>query len=346
MASWKKVIVSGSSAELSGVSVGSNQAITTAAATTKLSGSFSGSFSGDGSGLTGVTANFPSTAVTDLLSTNQIFVNDGTGNKYITYANLVGDLAGTNLTTETDATGVDSLKLDTNLTGLTSVAASTFTGNLTGNVTGNVTGALTGTASWAEYVVNGSGGDLKISGSTGGVATGGTTVNLNDDTLKLYGTNNQIDTTVTTDTITIGFPQNVTIPNNLTVANNLTVNGTTTTVSTQNLLVGDRFVLLASSSNPQATDGGIIVASSKAGTPPTQSGYAFFLNGETTDTPRWGVSASVSQFTTTNVTPDEYAVTAKKASGAPSTAPTYGGSTLGYGNIYVNSADESIWIYS
>ena len=39
-------------------------------------------------------------------------------------------------------------------------------------------------------------------------------------------------------------------------------------------------------------------------------------------------------------------VTAVTNTGAPSAAPTYGGSSVGYGNIYVNSSDESIWIYS
>ena len=74
MATWKKVIVSGSQAELaavsasSGVLVGTNQAITTTQAGTFLTGSFTGSFKGDGSNLTGVTATaiFPTTAVTNV----------------------------------------------------------------------------------------------------------------------------------------------------------------------------------------------------------------------------------------------------------------------------------------
>lgn len=76
MASWKKVIVSGSSAELlnvtasagqfsTSIKVGSNQQITTNPATTFLSGSFSGSFSGSvnlanltaGDGITSFTYN-------------------------------------------------------------------------------------------------------------------------------------------------------------------------------------------------------------------------------------------------------------------------------------------------
>ena len=138
MAEWKKVIVSGSQAELAAltasiaVKVGTNQQITTTQATTFLTGSFTGSFTGDGSGLTGVNAAFPATATTNLATTDKIYVNDG-ANKHITYGNLVTDLAGSgqgtsNLTT-TD-TG-DSLALTSQVT-----------------VTG-VTASLFGTSSWA-----------------------------------------------------------------------------------------------------------------------------------------------------------------------------------------------------
>jgi len=57
MATWKKVIVSGSNAILNQVNVGTNQQITTLSSTTFLSGSFSGSFYGDGSNLTGLVSN-------------------------------------------------------------------------------------------------------------------------------------------------------------------------------------------------------------------------------------------------------------------------------------------------
>jgi hypothetical protein len=151
MPTWKKVIVSGSAAELlnvtasSGVLVSTNQQITSSPSTTKLSGSFSGSFFGDGSGLSGVAASFPINAKTDLATTDQFFINDG-ASKYVTYGNLVTDLAGagagtSNLTT-TDAG--DSLALTSQIA-VTGVTAS-FTGSLTG--------ALTGTASYATNALN------------------------------------------------------------------------------------------------------------------------------------------------------------------------------------------------
>ena len=58
MASWKKVIVSGSDAILNQLNVGTNQVITTTTplTSTKITGSFTGSFFGDGTGITGITA--------------------------------------------------------------------------------------------------------------------------------------------------------------------------------------------------------------------------------------------------------------------------------------------------
>ena len=58
MATWKKVIVSGSVAELSASLYRASgqplQQVTNLASTTVLSGSFSGSFSGNGAGLTNI----------------------------------------------------------------------------------------------------------------------------------------------------------------------------------------------------------------------------------------------------------------------------------------------------
>ena len=56
MATWKKVIVSGSDAILNQLNVSTNQQIGTAQSTTFLTGSFTGSFKGDGSGLTGLSS--------------------------------------------------------------------------------------------------------------------------------------------------------------------------------------------------------------------------------------------------------------------------------------------------
>ena len=179
MATWKKVVVSGSSAELAALKVDNltsgqvvigggsaanlsttaingtgNIVATTGATNVSLSGSFSGSFFGNGSGLTGVTANFPAVAKTDLTSTDQFFINDGT-NKFVTYGNLLTDLAGTNLAVE----GTDSLTLATTITGITSITSTSFTGSLQGIATSAssfaVTDTTTGTGPYYLTFVDG-----------------------------------------------------------------------------------------------------------------------------------------------------------------------------------------------
>jgi hypothetical protein len=161
MATWKKVIVSGSAAELlnvtasSGVLVGTIQQITTSATTTKLSGSFSGSFFGDGSGLSGVAASFPITAKTDLATTDQFFINDGSS-KFVTYGNLVTDLAGAGAGTSNLTTGDtgDSLALTAQIA-VTGVTAS-FTGNLTGTASYATSASQAITASYVLQAVSAS----------------------------------------------------------------------------------------------------------------------------------------------------------------------------------------------
>lgn len=104
-----------------GTAITGTTSIQLTGANSNLSGSFSGSFQGNGANLTGVVATpiFPVTAKTDLASTDQFFINDG-ANKFVTYGNLLTDLAGTNLAVE----GTDSLRLATTITGDTTFSNS------------------------------------------------------------------------------------------------------------------------------------------------------------------------------------------------------------------------------
>jgi hypothetical protein len=142
---WTGTAFANSSLTDNGTTITGTTSIQLTGANSSLSGSFSGSFFGNGAGLTGVTATpiFPTTAKTDLVSTDQFFINDG-ANKFVTYANLLTDLAGTNLAVE----GTDSLTLATTITGLTSLSATSLTGSLLGNVNG--------TSSWATNAVTAS----------------------------------------------------------------------------------------------------------------------------------------------------------------------------------------------
>jgi hypothetical protein len=335
MATWKKVIVSGSTANLAALQVDnltsgsvvigggtvgnlSTTAIngtgtivaTTGASGLVHSGSFSGSFQGSGAGLTGVTATsiFPTSQVNNITSTDKFFISQST-NQYITYGDLLTDLAGTNLAVE----GTDSLTLATTVTGLTSVTSTGFTGS------------LQGTSSWASNAVSASYA-ASVNNLTNAItnnadnrvltATGGGTIN-GEGNLTFDGTT-------------------LTVTGNAVITNNLTVQGTASFQNTENLLVADRFVLFASGSNT-AGDGGIVI---QQGTQNVGElyGYENSIN-------RWGFTSSFNAGSST-FTPAAYITTTETGTPVPSAAPIYGGSGNGSGNIYVKTDTGDIYIYA
>jgi hypothetical protein len=124
---------------------------------------------------------------------------------------------------ETDGTNQLSLKA----TGVTadSYGSSTEIPTFTVDADGRLTAASTASISTT----------LNIAADSGT----GDGVDLATDTLTISGTTNEIETSVSGDTITVGLPNDVTIGNNLTVLGDLQVTGTTTTnnvetVSTSN----------------------------------------------------------------------------------------------------------------
>jgi hypothetical protein len=421
MAVWKKVIVSGSNASLNQVTA------------SIFSGSqFSGSFFGNGSGLTGVTATaaFPSTAKTDLVTTDKFFINDDggnatSGNKQVTYANLVLDLAGSgagtsNLTT-TDTGDSLALTSQVSITGITAsiqatngvVSASVLSagaaqGQVTNTVNGvattitvtqlgttgnpqfnNITasvvsassaigfiGNLRGTASFAgtasytnlinvpSGIVSASSLDSPAQGevrlTTNGVQ--GSTIDLGLQTsdsptfagatistnaLQVNNTNG-ITTNAATfpiapsaTTINIGTTSNTainigTISSTVTIPGNLNVQGATTIISSSNLTVSDKFIFISSGSTASTNEGGIIVSNTTG-----QSGSAFFYEGPNT---RWALAPAVGA-TDTGATPNSFIVSVSGSATDPSGNPTYGGSATGYGNMFINTTTEDIWIY-
>ena len=350
-ASWKKVIVSGSNAQLATVTasvalqVGTNQYITTSPATTYLSGSFSGSFFGNGAGLTGVTATaiFPTTAKTDLATSDQIYINDGT-NKYITYGNLVTDLAGSGQSTSnltTTDTG-DSLALTSQIT--ITGASGSFSGSFFGNGSGLTAIPYSSLTSVPSGIVSASSLSSTTQGqvtlTTNGVAV---TTNLNSlqasDSPTFANINaNAASFGLATSTATAiqigGGSATVTIPGNL------TVNGTTTIINTTNTAIKDQFILLASGSTG-TMDGGIIVGNSAT----INVGEAFYWENNPGTTGRWAIASAVDA-TSTTVTPNSYMVTVSGSTVDPSGNPTYGGATNGIGNMYVNTSTSDIYIWA
>jgi len=354
MAEWKKVIVSGSNANLATLQVdnltsgqvviggGASDLTTTAingtgtiVATTGAtgvshSGSFSGSFQGDGSGLTGITA-------TSL--TNALTIGEGLGGaaSYNGSAAVTIAVSGaadltSNIVTKWDNTAnkfAPSSITDngTTVSGATSISFTGANSSLTGSFTGSFKGDGSGLTGLATT----------LSGSTN---SGNFEVNLLNQYLTVQGTANEVETSATGQAITIGLPSDVTIGNNLTVTGDLYVNGTTTTINTTELLVEDKFITLASGS-ASAGDGGIII---DRGSDPSAN-IAFGFDAATD---RWGYQNGLTD-TTNAITigtdgNSAFAGYVFTEAAHTATKPTTGEFVV-QGAMYTSTAGD-IWVYA
>jgi hypothetical protein len=343
MATWKKVIVSGSSAELatlkvdnlsSGVVTGAagnltttpingtgNIVATTGATGVVMTGSFTGSFAGDGSGLTGViaAAGFSLSQGSGIVP----FSYNGSSAQSVAVSGAaqLSDNAVTKWNS-TDGKFVNSSLTDngTTITGATSIQLTGANSSLTGSFTGSFIGdgsQLTGLVT-----------TLNISGSGGSGS-----VDLLNQTLLVQGTANEVEVAIAGQTVTVGLPNNVVITQDLTVNQNLTVLGTASFQNTENLQVADRFILLASGSNTTG-DGGLVV---QQGTQDVGELFAF-----DSGTTRWAFTGSFNG-ASSSFTPDAFVAAALVGAG---TDPTVVAARYqAKGNIFVGT-DENIWIYS
>ena len=366
---WTGAAFADSSLTDNGTAITGTTSLQLTGASSNLSGSFSGSYFGDGSGLSGVAASFPVTAKTDLVTTDKFFINDG-ASKFVTYGNLLTDLAGTNLTVE----GTDSLTLATTITGLTSVSSTSFTGSLQGtsswatnatNATNAANTAVTDTTSGTgPYYVT------FVDSTTGNLAqrvdSTGLTYNATTNTLTVTSSyaiqalsasyaasTNNITNAITNNTDnrvltatgggTINGEGNLTfdgttltVTGNEVITGNLTVQGTASFQQTTNLEVADRFVLFASGSNTTG-DGGIVIQQDFQNIGELY-GYESSIN-------RWGFTSSFNA-SSPSFTPAAYITTTEFAAANPTAAPIYGGVSNGFGNIHVNTSNGDIFIYS
>lgn len=167
--------------------------------------------------------------------------------------------------------------------------------------------------------------NLTISGSTGGGS-----VSLLTQTLVVAGTTNEIETTATGQTITVGLPNNVVIGNDLTVTGDLLVQGDTVNFNVANLDVEDKFILLGSGS-VGASEGGIVI--SQGG----QSGEAFAWD---TGQSRFGFTGSFDS-TTASIVPDAFVSAVIDENNGGADIAKYQKN----GNIKIDTGG-SIWIYS
>jgi len=126
---------------------GIGSSITLTGASSALTGSFTGSFTGDGSGLTGVTATFPTTQKNlALASTDRFFYNDNSGanpSKFLELGTLAANFAGSGLAVESSkALSVDSGSL-----------VAYYSGSTFSTVSGDITIASNGVAAIGSGVI-------------------------------------------------------------------------------------------------------------------------------------------------------------------------------------------------
>ena len=320
MAQWKKVITSGSIAELNIISasahyVQDNQQLSSPSLT-RISGSFSGSFTGDGSKLDLISLDYP---INNGLGISAFSYN-GTGSATVSISSSL-DLA-TDKILKWNGTGFTNTSLTDNgtiVSGASSIQLSGINSSLTGSFTGSFKGDgsnLTGLAT-----------SLRITGSDGTNSS----VNLFNQSLTVTGVANEINTTISGQTLTIGLPDSVSITSDLTVGGNLRVNGDLTYLNVANLLVEDKFILLNSGS-VSGGEGGIIVDEGSG------IGHAFVFNSVAPS--RWGFNATVSQ-SAASVTSTAYVAAVVDLTNGHTDIAEYQKN----GNIKIE-ANGNIWIYA
>ena len=140
-------------------------------------------------------------------------------------------------------------------------------GRVSGDNFGDVAGSSTMTGS---FVGDGSG----LTGVASTLTFGNndvdsnSTVDLKTQHLDFVGTANEIETSISGQTVTIGIPTNPTLSGNVTVTGNLNVEGTTTTIDSTTVNIGDRILELNYARG--AGDAGLLVSDVDA--PNTTSG--------------------------------------------------------------------------
>ena len=309
MATWKKIIVSGSNAELAqvtasiGVLVGSNQVIGTTQAATRLTGSFTGSFTGgftgDGTGLTGVTAtpSFPTTVTTDLTSTHKFFVNDDagdatSGNKKLTYGNLLTDLAGSGISVEgTDSLSVNSGSMQTffNSSSYAGVSGDVLVNPSTGVATIQANSVALGTDTTGDYVTSVSASGALVSSALSGE---GSTPNITLNTASFHFTSGVVSAlpTATVSGSSFSSPSQGTV--------RATINGVDTNVDTGLQTADSPTFVGLTLTGDLAVNGGDITTS--AATFHIATGTATTINVGTTDATAVNIGGGASTVTVNN----------------------------------------------
>ena len=190
----------------------------------------------------------------DALKSGELAFNENTSDKQLYYG--YGDDGSGN------ATSIDAIAGTVFVRGQVSVDASTGVAYNSG--TGQFSLGSIPNASLANSAITLNGSPVSLGGS----ATIDSTLNVSDGsvsstvpgggTLTIQGTTNEITVDNSSNTLTVGLPDDVTVAGDLTVSGNMTVDGVVTTVNSTTVTVDDKNIELGSVTTPtdSTADGG------------------------------------------------------------------------------------------
>jgi hypothetical protein len=336
MAEWKKLVVSGSDISQLNNDAGYLTSVIVQHAFTTASYNGTNLLADSSQG----TLNFASS------SGEGLTISADAGTDTLTFG--LSAIPNSSLANNSVALGDQTLTLGaaatTTLTGITSITATSFTGSLLGTASfASNAGTLNGLSS-TSFVLNSQTASMSVLSSSYALnATNATNATNAINALTASnitpaitnGNDNYVLTSNGNGTINgeanLQFNgTTLTLTGNQIISGDLTVNGTTTTLNTDNLLVEDKFILLASGST-SSTDGGIIIQSAAAGT-----GFAFMYDSAQA---RWGYTGSLAHNATT-AAPDAFAAMVLDLQNGSSDIAAYQKN----GNIKIDTGD--IYIYA
>ena len=221
----------------------------------------SGSAQIDGTGITNNTITIAGNSTALGGSVSLANITDGSGivsGSSQVFSDVSGDITIASNGTAAIAGGV-IINADVNASAAIAYTKLDFDGSGIVSGSSQITGIVDSQISGVDHSKIDFGGSGLTSGSlnfTVGDGSSTDTVQIGVDTLNIVGTSNEIETAVTDNQIQIGLPNDVTVGNNLTVVGNLEVQGTTTSVDSTTITLGDNIIELNGSG---AANGGLLV---------------------------------------------------------------------------------------
>ena len=243
-------------------------------------------------------------ALMDSEITNLAAVKAFDGSDYL--ASSVTTISGAQASAITANTAKVTANSSNVVSALSNQATDFGSGRISGDNFGDVAGTSTMTGSFVGdgSSLTGVASTLDISGSSGNGS-----IALKTQDLSIVGTSNEIETSVSGQTITVGIVTNPTLTGNVTVTGNLNVEGTTTTIDSTTVNIGDRILELNYAGG--AGDAGLLVSDVDGGS--TTSGS--LLWDASSDYWMAGKLGSEKEIATLNAAPTSNRVLKANASG-------------------------------